>query len=261
MSVEFGGNIVVTGANRGIGLELVRQLVQDSDHVYACCREPEGPRAEALRALAACHPGKISLIRLNVTDEDSVYAAIHTVSEQVGTAGLNLLINNAAINAPPSPATLSSTSKKDMMDVFETNVTGPFLLAKMCLPLLQRAAENQSSGKGDEMSCKRSAIINVSTLISSIENCPETFHMAQMYPYRVSKAALNMLTRCLAVDYSKHSILVTGIHPGWVRTDMGGQEAPLSAHDSVRKMLAVMSSLRNKDSGLLLSWEGTRIPW
>ncbi|XP_070687461.1 C-signal-like [Pempheris klunzingeri] len=266
MSQKLEGNILVTGTNRGIGLELVKQLAGttgEEAHIYACCREPDGPRAEALRDLTSKHPGRITPIQLDTSDEDSITTAVHAVSKQIGAGGLNLLINNAAINKPNSPAPLCTTGKKDMMEVYETNVVGPFLLAKMFLPLLRRAAERDSpeKNKGDEMSCRRSAIINVSTLISSIEKCPETFPAAQMYPYRTSKAALNMLTRCQAEDFKIHNILVTAIHPGWVRTDMGGEQAPLSTQDSVLGMLRVMSSLSNKDCGMLLDWQGNKIPW
>ncbi|XP_029290272.1 uncharacterized protein LOC115010038 [Cottoperca gobio] len=264
MSEKLEGNILVTGTNRGIGLELVKQLAESTGeeaHIYACCRAPEGTRAEALRDLTTQYPGKITLIKLDMSDEDSISAAVQAVSEQIGAGGLNLLINNAAINKPDIPAPLSATGKRDMMDVYETNVVGPFLIAKMLLPLLQRAAEINSPAKGDKMSCRRSAIINISTLVSSIEKCPETFDIAQMYPYRTSKTALNMLTRCQAEDFKRHNILVTAIHPGWVRTEMGGEQAPLTTHDSVHGMLYVMPFLSNKDCGILLDWQGNRIPW
>ncbi|XP_029909907.1 uncharacterized protein LOC115360871 isoform X2 [Myripristis murdjan] len=200
---------------------------------------------------------------LYTSDEDSVTAAVQVVGERVTASGLNLLINNAAINKPASPALLSATSKADMMEVFETNVAGPFLLAKKFLPHLQRAAESSSplNYSGGQMSCRRSAIINMSTLVSSIEKCPQNFHIVQMYPYRTSKAALNMLTRCLAEDFRKHSILVTGVHPGWVITDMGGKEAPMTPQQSVLGMLSMMSSLSDKDSGKLVDWMGNQIPW
>ncbi|XP_041652180.1 short-chain dehydrogenase/reductase family 9C member 7 isoform X3 [Cheilinus undulatus] len=139
------GNILVTGANRGIGLELVAQLAQQvgkDAHLFACCREPEGSRAQALRDLSAQHPGKITTICLDLSDEESISAAVQAVSDQIGDGGLNLLINNAAINTPAKPAPLSTTEKQHMMEVYETNVVGPFLLAKKFLPLLQRAAES-----------------------------------------------------------------------------------------------------------------------
>lgn len=266
MAERLKGNVLVTGANRGIGLELVQQLAETTGHrahVYACCRAPEGTGAEALRDLTTQYPGKITMLKLDASDEDSVSAAFQALNERIGADGLNLLINNAGINQPGMPGSLSATGKKDMMQVYETNVVGPFLIAKMFLPLLQRAAEMDSPEKeGDQvMSCRRSAIINMSTLVSSIEKCPETFARAQMYAYRASKAALNMVTRCQSEDFRRHNILVTAIHPGWVRTGMGGEEAPLHAQESVRGMLGVMSSLSDKHGGMLLDWQGNTIPW
>ncbi|XP_026221724.1 SDR family oxidoreductase [Anabas testudineus] len=263
MSVKLEGNIFVTGSNRGIGLELVKQLAEttgEESHIYACCREPEGTRAEALRNLTTRYPGKITTIKLDLSDEESISTAVQAVSKQIEDGGLNLLINNAAINQPAPPAPLSATRKKDMMEVYEVNVVGPFLLAKMFLPLLQRATERDTPEecKGDKI---RAAIINISTIISSMEKCPETFPMAQMYPYRASKAALNMLTCCQAEDFKKHNILVTALHPGWVQTEMGGEYAPLTTQESVEGMLRVMSSLSKKDSGMLLDWKGNIIPW
>ncbi|XP_039989331.1 uncharacterized oxidoreductase C663.09c isoform X5 [Xiphias gladius] len=228
MSVNLEGNILVTGSNRGIGLELVKQLAEktgEKAHIYACCREPEGTRAEVLRELSTQYPGKITIIKLDMSDEDSISTAAQAVSKQFGPGGLNLLINNAAINKPALPGLLSATRKKDMMEVYETNVAGPFLLAKMLHPLLQKAAERDSEkDEGDKMSCRRSAIINISSIISSMEKCPQTFPGAQMYAYRTSKA-------------------------------------PLCTQESALGMLSVMSSLSNKDSGMLLDWEGNTIPW
>ncbi|XP_004556304.1 C-signal [Maylandia zebra] len=265
MPVELKGNILVTGANRGLGLELVKQLAETTGqeaHIYACSREPEGSRTEALRQLTTRHPGKITIIKLDVADEESISAAVQAVQDQIGDAGLNILINNAGIRKPALSGALSATKKNDMMEVYETNVVGPFTIAKMFLPLLKKAAQRDSSAKGnDNKTACSSAIINISTAISSIEKCPETFSAAQMYPYRISKAALNMLTRCQAEDFKTHNIVVTAIHPGWVQTEMGGEKAPLTTVDSVLGMLSVISSLSNKDSGMLLDWQGNTIPW
>ncbi|XP_049928249.1 C-factor isoform X3 [Epinephelus moara] len=236
MSVKLEGNILVTGTNRGIGLELVRQLAEttgEQAHIYACCRAPEGPRAEALRDLPTQYPGKITIIKLDMSDEDSISAAVQAVSKQIGAGGLNLLINNAAITKPAIPGPLSATRKKDMMEVYETNVVGPFLIGKVFLPLLRRAAEMDSLEK-DQGNEVETALIT---------------------------AALNMLTRCQAEDFKSYNILVTAIHPGWVRTEMGGEEAPMTAKESAESLISLMSSLSNKDCGMLLDWEGVRIPW
>uniref|UniRef100_A0A3Q4H5D4 Uncharacterized LOC102798082 n=1 Tax=Neolamprologus brichardi TaxID=32507 RepID=A0A3Q4H5D4_NEOBR len=256
MPVELKGNILVTGANRGLGLELVKQLAETTGqeaHIYACSREPEGSRTEALRQLTTRHPGKITIIKLDVADEESISAAVQAVQDQIGDAGLNILINNAGIRKPALSGALSATKKNDMMEVYETNVVGPFTIAKVGL--------FSAEPRFPDASIHFSAIINISTAISSIEKCPETFSAAQMYPYRISKAALNMLTRCQAEDFKTHNIVVTAIHPGWVQTEMGGENAPLTTVDSVLGMLSVISSLSNKDRGMLLDWQGNTIPW
>lgn len=246
----------MTGASRGIGLELVRQLAESTSppqQVFAGCRDPE--RAKDLKELSQKHPQLVIIVTLDVSDAASVAAASEVVSARLAGAGLNLLVNNAAVNHP-DPGHLAQTEGQDMMEVYQTNVVGPLLVTKALIPHLQKAA-----AQGSGMSCREAAIINVSTLLSSIQKCPETFEMAPMYPYRTSKVALNMLTRCLAEDLRKDGILVTAIHPGWVQTDMGGTQAPLPTRDSVRGMLEVMSTLTEKHSGTLLDWEGNSIPW
>ncbi|XP_067091679.1 zgc:158868 [Osmerus mordax] len=258
MASGVGSSVLVTGANRGIGLELVTQLAESTNPpklIFAGCREPE--RAKDLQELSQRHPQMVIIVPLDVSDAASVSAACQVVSTRLGDAGLNLLVNNAAVNRP-IPGSLAQTGADDMMEVYRTNVVGPMLLTKELMPQLQRAAA-QDSESG--LSCRKAAIINISTLISSIEKCYESFGMAPMYPYRTSKVALNMLTRCLSEDLCKDGILVTAIHPGWVQTDMGGSQAPLPTKDSVRGMLGVMSSLTEQHRGTLLDWKGNSIPW
>uniref|UniRef100_A0A3Q3A8Z8 Uncharacterized protein n=1 Tax=Kryptolebias marmoratus TaxID=37003 RepID=A0A3Q3A8Z8_KRYMA len=239
MSVKLGGNIVVTGTNRGVGLELVRQLAEktgEDAHIYVCCREPESPRAEVKHHHVHLAP-------------DSISAAVQAVSQQIGSDGLNLLINNAAINKPLQPATLLDTIKSNMMEVFETNVAGPFLLSKVGLSYVhfflctstgkQFGVNSECETAGMRISASKSEAIVLSR----------------------KRAALNMLTRCQAEDFKSHNILVMAIHPGLVRTDMGGEMAPLTPEDSVVGMLGVMSTLSRKHTGTLLDWEGNTIPW
>ncbi|TNN49435.1 hypothetical protein EYF80_040390 [Liparis tanakae] len=181
MARQLRGNVLVTGSNRGLGLELLRQLAArggERTRLYAGCRAPEGAGAQGCfgsvgMAIDRMAFGPVSGRSLMVTpsetsrpnildgspssssvntppdwlptgdvslgleiteymsDEDSISAAVQAVSRQIGAGGLNLLINNAAINQPAAPAPLAATGKKDMMDVYETNVVGPFLLAKV----------------------------------------------------------------------------------------------------------------------------------
>lgn len=251
-------SVLVTGSNRGIGLELVHQLVdlpKSPGHIFAGCRDPGGPKAQELRDLAQKHQGVITVVQLDTDSPDSIKEASNLVESKLNGKGLNLIINNAGVNIPGS---LVETGKKEMVDSYTTNVVGPMLIAKDFHPLLCKAAAQfpQSS-----MSCSRSAIVNVSTLLSSITRCPENFYRSPMYPYRICKAALNMLTRCLAEDFRKDGILVASLHPGWVQTEMGGPQAPLTTAESVSGMIKVITSLTEKDSGTLLDWEGNNIPW
>ncbi|XP_066569635.1 C-signal [Amia ocellicauda] len=185
--------------------------------------------------------------------------SVREAAKQVGAAlndrGLNLVINNAGINVG---STLEASSPQHMIDTYKINVVGPMLVSKEFLLYLRRAAQTCSQ---EGLSCSRAAVINISTLMDSIRKCPENFARMSMYPYRCSKAALNMLTCCLAEDIRAEGILCVAIHPGWVKTDMGGGDAPLEPVDSVRGLLHVISSLRDESCGQFLDWEGNRIPW
>ncbi|XP_039539780.1 C-factor [Pimephales promelas] len=259
MSSRMFDSVLVTGSNRGIGLELVRQLADSPSfplHIFAGCRDPNGPRAQELQKLAQKHHDVITVVQLDTNSQASIADASKLVEAKLNGRGLNLIINNAGVNIPGS---LAETGKREMVDVFTTNVVGPMLVAKSFHPLLCKAAAqfpHQTS-----MCCSRSAVVNVSTLLSSITRCSENFLISPMYPYRVSKAALNMLTCCLAEDFKKDGILVMSLHPGWVATEMGGPEAPLTTAESVSGMMEVITSLTEKHSGSLLDWEGKHIPW
>ncbi|XP_065138761.1 C-signal [Paramisgurnus dabryanus] len=259
MASRICDSVLVTGSNRGIGLELVRQLVDSNLRpikIFAGCRHPNEPKAQQLQELAQKHQDVITVIQLDINDPDSITKALKLVEAKLKDKGLNLIINNAGVNIKRS---LADTGKSEMVQVFSTNVVGPMLVAKDFHPLLCKAA-NQFPHE-TSMSCSRSAIINVSTYVSSITLCPTNFSTAPMYAYRVSKAALNMLTRCLAEDFKKDGILVMALHPGWVQTEMGGSTAPLTTAESVKGMLEVITSLTEKDSGTLLDWKGESIPW
>ncbi|XP_033897386.3 C-signal-like [Acipenser ruthenus] len=258
MAAWKGSSVLITGGNRGLGLEMVRQFLESPnppDQVFAGCRDPEGPRAKCLKDLSKKHSERLFIVQLDITDPVSIKEAAKQVESKLNNRGLNLLINNAAINLH---RTLDETDSDDMMRCYKTNVVGPMLMAKEFLPCLKMAAQS-SDLQG--MCCRKAAVINLSTLVASIEKCPETFGVAPMYPYRTSKAALNMLTQCLSEDFRKEEILCNAIHPGWVKTDMGGKEAPLDVVDSVGGVFQVLSALTEKNAGQCLDWEGKIIPW
>ncbi|XP_075796807.1 uncharacterized protein LOC142831130 [Pelodiscus sinensis] len=249
-------NVLVTGSKQGIGLELVRQLAEGPappERIFATCRDPSGPKGQALRKLAAKYPS-VRLVQLDVGSLASVRAALQEVETQLSGQGLNLLINNAGIN---SYATLQSVQPEEMLSVFTTNVVGPLQVTKEFLPLLKKAAVEAGE---DGLSCSKAAVINVSTKLASIELCLRGREFP-MYPYRASKAALNIVTRCLAEELKEVGVLCMAIHPGWVKTEMGTEKAPLEVESSVRGMLGVLAGLSQTSTGAFLDWEGQRLPW
>ncbi|KAM4639517.1 C-signal-like isoform 2-T2 [Amazona ochrocephala] len=250
------GAVLLTGSNRGIGLGLVKQLLRTPRPpawIFATCRDPAGPRAQELRDLASKHTNLV-LVELDVADPSTVTKAVKIVEEKLNGTGLNLLINNAGIYN--SEASLERVDAEEMIRTYKTNVVGPLLMAQAFLPLLKKAAQ-ESTEKG--LSCSRAAIINISTMLGSIEKTPQCF-FKPVISYRCSKAALNMLTRCQALTYREAGILCVALHPGWVKTDMGGQEADLTVDTSVQGLLSVLPVLSEKHHGTLLNWEGLQKP-
>ncbi|KAL8194589.1 UNVERIFIED_CONTAM: hypothetical protein K2H54_025546 [Gekko kuhli] len=249
--------VLVTGANRGIGLELVTRFIKQKNPpkmVFATCRDPEGPKGQELRTMASKHPN-LKILPLEATDPASVEAAAKKAEAHLAGCGLNLLINNAGVMPPCS---LESITAKDMLDVYNTNTVGPLLVTKAFLPLLKKAA-HASQQKG--MGCGKAAIINMSTILSSIEKTPETYFFMPVVSYRCSKAALNMLTKCQSMGYKDDGILCTAIHPGWVKTELGSDQADITVGESVDGIMKVLCNISEKQHGVLVTWEGNVLPW
>lgn len=252
-------SVLVTGANRGIGLGLVQHLLalpNPPEWVFAGCRDPKGQRAQELQKLASKHPNLV-IVPLEVTDPASIKAAAASVGERLKGSGLNLLINNAGIAKTNS---LDTETLDNMSQLFTTNTIAPLLLGQAFLPLLKKAAQG-SPGSG--MSCSKAAIVNMSSIGGSIKEM-YLWEAAHCVAYRCSKAAQNMLTRCQSMGYREHGILCVALHPGWVQTDMGnaaGYTPPLTVDASVGGMLKVLSNLSEKDSGAFLDWEGNVVAW
>jgi NAD(P)-dependent dehydrogenase (short-subunit alcohol dehydrogenase family) len=189
--------------------------------------------------LATVHGGRLTLLALDVTDEETVDASKEIVSTQ--TDVLDLLFNNAAVH--PGDETIATVNAETLIHTFRVNAVGPMLVARRYLDLLQAATSP--------------AIINISSEAGSIS----TMQRHRGYAYYGSKAALNMFTRALAWDENLAGVIVIAIHPGWVRTDMGGDLAPLSPVDSVAGILQVVDGLRGASSGKFYTYEGHEYPW
>jgi len=255
-------SILVTGANRGIGLELVRQLASVAGKsrpnlIIAACRNPD--EAKDLLALSEkfVETPKISLIRLDVTDEKSIQSAFEETSSLCGDAGLNLIINNAGVfPVKYAPELFSFESTTDCM---KGNAVAPLILSKTFHPLL-KAAANAAKQDG-VVSTAKAGIVMMSSQLGSIANTQNSMNYPY-YAYNASKAALNMVMKCLSLEFAKDEILVSSIHPGWVQTDMGGSQAPLTTEQSVKHMIATIAKM---ESGKFYNYDfaetGKYLPW
>jgi len=226
---------VVTGANRGIGLEFVRQLLARGEHVVAACRHP-GKAAE-LNHLAGDHPGRLHVLPLDVADEKSRTAFAHELPLVVD--GIDLLVNNAGVLH--SGESWGSVSEANLADSLRTNAMGPFLLTQALAPQLADGA----------------TVANISSGMASLGDDPD-FHSPS---YRISKTALNMATRMLAKALAPRGIAVLALCPGWVKTDMGGSGAQLAPAESVAALLRVTDTATPERSGGFFDRHGQPMPW
>lgn len=230
-------NVLVTGANRGIGFEYVRQLLARGDHVVATARHPA--QAHELNRLVADHPGRLHVLPLDVTDPKAEAEIARELPLVLGDERLHLLINNAGLLH--SGERFGHVSAANLEDSFRTNASGPFLLTQAVAPRLADGAK----------------VANMSSQLGSIAGTTRFGTPT----YCISKAALNMATRLLAAALADRGIAVVSLHPGWVQTDMGGEQAPLQPADSVRGLLQVIDRVSMQESGSFLDWQGKPLPW
>jgi NAD(P)-dependent dehydrogenase (short-subunit alcohol dehydrogenase family) len=218
--------VVVTGANRGLGLEFTRQYAADGSTVIATCRDPA--KAGDLAALE----GDIRVERLDVTD----WAALGAFARGLGSTPLDLLICNAGIGGwgePEPDAWLHS---------FAVNCIAPTLLA--------RALVDRVEAAGGKIVCLTSKMGSIADNTSG-----------GSIVYRSAKAALNAAWRSLAIDWKDRPVTVTMLHPGWVQTDMGGANALITPDESIAGMRRVIDGLPRDRSGAFLDYKGESIPW
>lgn len=226
---------VVTGAGRGIGLEFVRQLSKAGHRVHAVVRDPA--RAPELQALAAASPRLVVVHRGEVTSD----ADVRAFAQSIGTESVALLINNAGVMPYENP--FESLELDDLTTAFEVNAVAPVRMTQALLPALRRAAPAK--------------VVQISTMMASMADN----QMGGFYAYRMSKAALNMAVTSLAVDLKPDAISTYAMHPGWVKTDMGGPGARVEIPDAVQQMLATIEKLEPSASGSFIDLRGRTIAW
>ncbi|MCL1635858.1 SDR family oxidoreductase [Luteimonas sp. SX5] len=230
---------LVTGANRGLGLEFVRQLLARGDRVVAACRHPG--KASALNQLTGQHPGRLHVLPLDVADPKA-HAELAKELDLLGDGEhyrLGLLVNNAGVLH--SGERFGRVSAAHLEDSFRTNAMGPFLLT-------QALADKLADG---------AKVANITSELGSIAGLGRFGTPS----YNISKAALNMAGALLAKALAERGIAVAMLHPGWAQTDMGGDNASLPVAESVQGLLRVIDALTPKQSGSYLDWQGQTLPW
>jgi NAD(P)-dependent dehydrogenase (short-subunit alcohol dehydrogenase family) len=226
---------LVSGANRGLGFEMTRQLLARGDRVVAACRHPG--RALALTRLAGEHPGRIHILPLDLRDDRS----IAELAREVGALDLDLdlVVNNAGVLVEGER--FGSIEGASLRESFAVNAAGAFLLTQALNAQLADGAK----------------IVNLSSTLGSIARTESLYSPS----YSISKAALNMATRLLAIALRERGIVIVALSPGWVRTEMGGAGAPLKPEAAITSILRVIDHLAASDSGRFLTQNGETIAW
>jgi NAD(P)-dependent dehydrogenase (short-subunit alcohol dehydrogenase family) len=234
--METAGRVLITGTSRGLGLEFVRQYVQAGWRVYATCRSPE--RALELSRLAAQNRDTLSLHPLDVSESRHIRA----LRQMLAGEPLDMLINNAGVLGPKEQG-FGHTDADAWVYTLRVNTIAP-------LKMIEALADNLAAGG------HRVAATVSSRMASISENDSGGY-----YIYRSSKAAVNAVVKSAAVDLAERGISVVALHPGWVRTAMGGPEAELDAAESVRRLRKILERVGAQDSGSFFDVDGQLIPW
>ncbi len=230
--------LLITGANRGIGLEFCTQYAAAGWRVLACCRDPG--KADALNRLAARYPDLIKLHALDVTN----HAQIEQLARTLTNESIDLLINNAGVYpVADKRGGFGQTDYAEWMAAFNINTMAPLKMVEAFVEQIARS--------------KLKLIITITSQMGSIDDNSS----GGSYLYRSSKAAANMVVKSLAVDLKEKGITSVAFNPGWVKTDMGGPNAMISVEQSVADMCKVIAGLTPADTGKFIGNDGVVIPW
>lgn len=228
---------LVTGANRGLGLAFVTQLLERGARVLACCRDPS--QARVLDALRAAHGDRLVIHALDVADPAAIDALPHAAAKHLQR--IDLLINNAGLLV--SGERFGNVRAESLAESFAVNASAPLLITQALAPLL-------ALGNKPRVLCVTSQLGSIAQASSF-----------RTISYAMSKAALNMAVKRLAAELAPRGIVVLTAHPGWVKTDMGGKGATLAPADSAHALLTLIERARAEDAGKFLAYDGAELPW
>ena len=227
--------ILITGANRGIGLELTGQFAGDGWQVLACCRNPADARE--LQALTE-RDLPVEVHALDVTN----YGQMASLADQLGSRPIDILLSNAGIYGSKG-AGFGEIEAQEWRNVLEVNTIAPLMLAQ---EFVEQVAASQQK-----------LVAVISSKVGSIADNSS----GGGYMYRSSKTAVNQVVKSLSIDLADRGISVISLHPGWVQTDMGGPNAEISTHVSVSGLKKILQSAGLAQSGQFIDYDGSSIPW
>lgn len=235
--------VLITGASRGLGLELVRQYAVDGWRVVACARSAA---ASGLREVADRVPGRVGVHALDVTD----HAAIDQLAAELSGTPVDVLLNVAGTMGSQSFARQGLAIQRfgavdygDWMAILAVNLLAPMKMAEAFVEHVSASAHKK--------------IVTLTSIVGSISGNQR----GGLYAYRSSKAAANAMMKSMAIDLAPRGIIAVPMHPGWVRTDMGGPAAPVGQEESVSGLRRVIAGLTPRDAGRFLQFDGEELAW
>ena len=228
--------ILVTGANRGLGLGLVKKFLKNNEKVICTTRNIS--KSKELILCKEKYNDNLEICELDLLDKDSP----NILSNFLGDETIDLFINNAGVIGH-SAQHFKSVSLNHWLEVLKVNLIAPLLITQSIIKNIEKSSERK--------------IYFISSKVGSIEDNKS----GGMYIYRSSKTALNQVVKSLSIDLKPLGISVISLHPGWVRTEMGGPNALISVEESVNRMVDVISNTSIINSGQFINYDGTRLPW
>ena len=228
--------ILITGASRGIGLEMVRYGMDQGWDVLACCRNPQ--QAENLLSMAQLSNGRVSVFLADMSE----LATLQALAYELRHEAIDMLINNAGVYGSDKNR-FGQVDAYDWLETFKVNTIAPMKMSELFV-------EQLCMGQSKIIACMSSKMGSMDDNTSG-----------GSYIYRSSKAALNAVVKSMSLDLADKGIKCVALHPGWVKTDMGGPNAEISSKESVSQMFNTLLNLEAEDSGRFIDIDGADIPW
>mgnify|MGYP000337832518 FL=1 len=230
------GNALITGTNKGLGLGLTKKLLNKGYKVFATCRNIT--KAKELEELRKRFPEKLIILQVDVVEPN----AGENISNFLNGEPIDLFLNNAGVIGPGTQR-FGGVTSPDWLEVLKVNLVAPLLISQSLIKNIDKGLEKK--------------MFFLSSKVGSISDNTG----GGMYIYRSSKTALNQVVKSLSIDLLSKGISVIALHPGWVRTDMGGPNALISIEESVNGMATVISKKSLDDTGKFFNFDGKEIPW